>query len=192
MVRACIRVLYLKNQRGKMLWRCLKLFTMLSLLANLKAHINFFPLINRIGQWRCCIVWAFKILESRILVLLISVKAIETSLPQHSHHWPWIIRVPPLIIQNLHLKFQTDWTWSVVCSVSTRPYTQSAKVDLELWPCFPKSVGFLLSSSTIYFEVWKWLGKHCSLYRVHKILYTECQSWPWTPWPKISKISMLQ
>ena len=42
-------------------------------------------------------------------------------------------------------------------------------------------------------EVWKWLGKTCSLHRVHKVLYTECQSlpWPWTPWPKINMVPPL-
>ena len=34
-------------------------------------------------------------------------------------------------------------------------------------------------------EVWKWLGKNCSLYRADKVLYTECQIWPWPmiSWP---------
>ena len=38
--------------------------------------------------------------------------------------------------------------------------------------------------------IWK---KNCSLYRVHKVLYTECQGWPWplTPWPKISRVPPL-
>ena len=42
-------------------------------------------------------------------------------------------------------------------------------------------------------EVWKWLGKNCSLYHVHKVLYTEGHSWPWplTPWPKINRVPSL-
>ena len=132
--------------------------------------------------------------------------------------WPKINRVPPLIINNLHVKFESDWEKTVVCIVSTRSYTQSAKFDLDLWPRDPKSIGFLLSSwwmcmwslkvigqklwsllcpqglihrvpkLTLTFdpvtqnqygssshhgkcacEVWKWLGKNCSRYRVHNV-----------------------
>ena len=38
-----------------------------------------------------------------------------------------------------------------------------------------------------------WSGKKCSLYRVHKVLYTEFQSWPWPliPWPKINRVPLL-
>ena len=116
--------------------------------------------------------------------------------------WPWpltlgpkINRVTPLIIHDLHVKFESDWAKTVVAIVSTRSFTQSDKVDLDLWPCDPKSIGFLFSSSTTYgtCEVWKWLGKNCSLYRVHKDFYTEYQSWPWllTPWPKINRVPPL-
>ena len=94
--------------------------------------------------------------------------------------WPQINRVPPLIIHNLHVKFKSDCAKTVVCILSTRSYTQSDKVDLDLWPRHPH----------LTCEVWKWLGKSCSVYRVHKVLYTECQSWPWplTPWPKINRV----
>ena len=39
----------------------------------------------------------------------------------------------------------------------------------------------------------RWLGKNCSLYRAHKVLYTECQSWTWplTQWPKINRVPPL-
>ena len=60
--------------------------------------------------------------------------------------WPKINRVPPLTINNLHVKFESDCAKTVVCIVSTRSYTQSAKVGLDLWPRDPKSIGFLLSS----------------------------------------------
>ena len=42
-------------------------------------------------------------------------------------------------------------------------------------------------------EVWKWLGQNCSRYRAHKVLYIECQSWPWplTPWSKINRVPPL-
>ena len=70
------------------------------------------------------------------------------------------------------------------------------KVDLDLWPRDPKSIGFLLSSCTTYMwslKVWKWLDKYCSCYRVHKVLNTECRSWPWplTSWPKINRVLSL-
>ena len=71
--------------------------------------------------------------------------------------WPWIMtqwpksnRVPPLIIHNLHVKSECDWAKTIVCIVFTRSYTLSAKDDLDLWPHDPKSIGFLLSSSTTY------------------------------------------
>ena len=64
--------------------------------------------------------------------------------------WPKINRVPPFIIHNLHVKFESDWSKTVVAIVPTRPCTQSAKVDLDLWPGDPKLIGFLLSSSTTY------------------------------------------
>ena len=40
--------------------------------------------------------------------------------------------VPLLIIHNLHVKSESDWAKSVVGIVSTRSYTQSAKVDFDL------------------------------------------------------------
>ena len=36
----------------------------------------------------------------------------------------------------------------------------------------------LIPDGKCAYEVWKWLGKNCSRYCVHKVLYTECQSWP--------------
>ena len=37
------------------------------------------------------------------------------------------------------------------------------------------------------------IEKNCSLYRTHKVLYMECQSWHWplTPWPTIHRVSPL-
>ena len=37
----------------------------------------------------------------------------------------------------------------------------------------------------------KWLNYKCSLYRAHKVLYTECHSWPLTLWPKINRVPPL-
>ena len=39
-------------------------------------------------------------------------------------------RVPLLIIHNLHVKFESDRSKTVVCIMPTRFYTQSANVDL--------------------------------------------------------------
>ena len=72
---------------------------------------------------------------------------------------PRSLWVPPLIIHNLHVKFESDWAKTAVCIVSTRSYTQSAKVDLDLWPRDPKSIGFLLSSSTTYMWSLKVIGQ---------------------------------
>ena len=62
-------------------------------------------------------------------------------------------------IHNLHVKFESDWAKTVVCIVSTRSYTQSAKVDLDLWPRDPKSIGLLFSSSTTYMGSKKVIGQ---------------------------------
>ena len=41
-------------------------------------------------------------------------------------------KVPPLIINNVHVKFESDWAKTVVCVVPAWFYTQGAKVDLDL------------------------------------------------------------
>ena len=120
--------------------------------------------------------------------------------------WPKINRVPPLVIHNLLVKFESDWAKTVICILPTRSYTQGAKVDLghhlqitcevnrfsplimnnshvkfgsdqaktlacinsarfhkqspnaDLRPDDPKSIGFLLSSSTTYLWSLKVIG----------------------------------
>ena len=72
--------------------------------------------------------------------------------------WPKFNRIPPLIIHNLHVKFESDWAKTIVCIVSTRSYTQRTKDDLDLWPHDPKSIQFLLSSSTTYMWSLKVIG----------------------------------
>ena len=47
-------------------------------------------------------------------------------------HRPQINRVSPLIMVNVHVKFESDWAKTVVAIVSIRSYMQSAKVDLDL------------------------------------------------------------
>ena len=81
------------------------------------------------------------------------------SWPWPMNPWPKINRGPLLIIHNLHVKFESDWAKTVVAIVSTRSYTQSATVDLDLWPRDPKSIGFLLSSSTTYMWSLKVIGQ---------------------------------
>ena len=80
--------------------------------------------------------------------------------------WPWpltpwhkINRVPSIIIHNSHAKFESDWAKTVVCIMPTRSYTHSAEVDLNLWLRDPKSIGFLLSSSTTYMWSLKLIGQ---------------------------------
>ena len=82
---------------------------------------------------------------------------------------PKINRIPPPIIHNLHVKIVSDWGKTVFCILSTRSYTQSATVDLDLWPRDPKSIGFLLSSSITYMWILKVIWRKISRYRVLKI-----------------------
>ena len=81
------------------------------------------------------------------------------SWPWPLHPWPKMNRVPPLTIHNLHVKFESDWAKTVVAIVPTRSYTQSAKLDLDLWPHDPKWIGFLLSSFTTYMWSLKVIGQ---------------------------------
>ena len=112
------------------------------------------------------------------------------SLPWPLTPWPKTNRVPLLIIPNLRVNFERDWAKTLVPTVSTRSYTQSARIDLDLWPRDPKSRGFLFSSFTTNMWSLKWLDKNCLRYHVHKVLYTDSHSWPWplTPWPKIKRV----
>ena len=41
---------------------------------------------------------------------------------------------------------------TVVCIMPIRSYTQSAKVDLNLWPCDPNSTGFFLTIHNLHFK----------------------------------------
>ena len=92
--------------------------------------------------------------------------------------WPNINRVPPLIIHSLHVKFwkfESDWAKTVVAIVPTRSYTQSAKVDLDLWPPSPKInrvPPLIIHNLHVKFES-DWT-KNFRRYRAHKVLYTEC------------------
>ena len=102
--------------------------------------------------------------------------------------WPKINRVPPLIMVNVHVKFESDWAKTEVAIVSTR-----SKLTLTFDPMTQNQLGSSSHHGECACEVWKWLGKNWSRYCVHKVLYTECQSWPWplTPWPKINRVPPL-
>ena len=107
-------------------------------------------------------MWSLKVIGQKLKSLLCPQGLIHT-VPS----WPWTLtqcpkinRVTPLIIHNLQVKFESDLVKTVVTIVSTRSYTQSAKIDLDLWPCDPKSIGFLLSSSTTYMWSFKVIGQN--------------------------------
>ena len=87
---------------------------------------------------------------------------------------PWlkINRVSPLIIDNLHVKYESDWAKTVVCILPTRSYTQSAKVDLDLWPPDQKSIGFFLSPSTTYMWSLKVIGQ-----KLQSLLCPQGKAW---------------
>ena len=57
--------------------------------------------------------------------------------------WSKINRVPPLITNNLHLKFASDRAKTAACIMPTRFHTQSAKVYLILWPRDSKSIRYV-------------------------------------------------
>ena len=88
-------------------------------------------------------------------------------------------RVLPVIIQNLDVKFESDWTRTVVCIVAKIFNSQSADADLDLWSHNPKLIGFFLSSSTTYMWSLKVIGQNCGLYLATRFSNKECHSWPW-------------
>ena len=119
------------------------------------------------------------------------------SLYTECHSWPWpltlwpkISRVSLLIIHNLHMKIESDWAKTVVAIVPTRSYTQSAAVDLDLWPLDPKSIGLLFSSFTAYMWSLKVIGQKLLSLSCHQV---KCDGWPWplTLWPKINRVPPL-
>ena len=113
----------------------------------------------------------------------------------HSWLWPRNPKSTGFLLSS-----STIYIWSLkvieqtaVAIMSTRSYTQSATIDLDLWPRDPKSIGFLLSSLSTCMWSLKVIGQNCSLYRVFKVLCTECHSWPWplTPVPEINRFPPL-
>ena len=87
--------------------------------------------------------------------------------------WPKINRVPPLINHNLHMKFESDWTFKKnYCSLYCAHKALYMECQNWPWPFDPMThIQYCPSSHhpQLTCEVWKWLGKNCSRYRVHKV-----------------------
>ena len=102
-------------------------------------------------------------------------------------------RVPPLVMNNLYVKFENDTAKLVACTVATRFYRQSAKVDLDLSFNDPKLIWFLLSSPTTYMWNLKWSSKNCKLHRTQNVSQAAANVvldlWPM--WLKIDRASPL-
>ena len=101
-----------------------------------------------------------------------------------------IKRVPLLIIQSFHVKFEIDLTKIVLCFMSTRSYAQSAKVDIDLLTPWPNRVRPSLPTTNMWSL--KVMGLKLLSYQAHKFSYIECQSWPcpFTPWPKFNNFPL--
>ena len=54
------------------------------------------------------------------------------------------------------------------------------KLTLTFEPLTQNQWGSSSHIPQLTYEVWKWLGKNCSRYRVHKVLYTDLDLWPVT------------
>ena len=72
------------------------------------------------------------------------------SWPRHLMSWHKMNRVSPLIINNLHMKLESDGAKTLACKLPKRFHKQSPKIDLDLWSGDSKSIEFLLLSSTTY------------------------------------------
>ena len=127
---------------------------------NLTPTFNLWPQINRVPPLIIHNLHVkFESDWAKSVAFIVSTRSYTQSAKVDLDLLPKINRVPPLIINNLYVKFESDWAITVVCILSTRSYSQSAKVDLDLWPCDPKSIGFLLSSSTTYMWSMKVIGQ---------------------------------
>ena len=87
-----------------------------------------------LSSWWMC-MWSLKVIGQKLKSLLCPQ---GQSWPWPLTPWPKINWIRPLIMVNVHVKFESDWAKTEVAIVSTRSYTQSGKVDLDLWPCDPK------------------------------------------------------
>ena len=122
--------------------------------------------------------------------------------------WPWnltqcpkINRITLLILNNLHVyKFESDRAKTVVCTciVSTRFYSQSAKVDLDLWPRDPKMTlkfdpmpdnqqGYSSHPEQLTCEVWKWPRKKAVVCIVPSRFYRQSPKVDVDFWPRDPK-----
>ena len=100
--------------------------------------------------------------------------------------WSWpltprfkLYRAP--FIYNLYVKYASDWTkTNLYCAYKVLyMVVYSAKVDFDLWPQDPKSIGFLLSSSIASMLSLKVIRE--KLLRSSGVLPTRFYAWPWTP-----------
>ena len=68
----------------------------------------------------------------KTVVCIVPTRPYTQSAKVDLEHCSKINTVPPLIINNFHVKFESDEAKTVVCIVSTWSYTQSAEVNLDL------------------------------------------------------------
>ena len=150
-------------------------------------------------MWSLKVIWLNCSLYSAHKVLYAEYQ----SWPRPLAPWSKINRVPLLIIHNSHVKFQSDWAKTVVCIVSTGSYTQSAKVDLDLWPRDPKSIGFLLIMVNVHVKFESDCAKtvvaivstrsYTQSAKIDLDLWPRDPKWPWplAPWSKINRVPLL-
>ena len=103
---------------------------------------------------------------------------------------------PLLIINNLPVKFENYRTKTVVCIIPTRLHTmihRVPKLTSNFDPMIQNQKGPPLIIRNLHVKFESEQTKKCSLYRVHKVLYNECQIWPWplTSCPKINRVPLL-
>ena len=92
-------------------------------------------------------VWSLQVIQAKVIICTVPKSFHSQRAKVDLDLWPQIHRVPPLIGNNLWVKIESDRVNVVVCIMPTR-FTDKgpgAPVQLELWPCDPKSTGFLLS-----------------------------------------------
>ena len=109
--------------------------------------------------------------------------------------WPWPFTPRPKIsgifhhiIRNLHAKFESDW--AKLQSVSCQGFI--SRVPKLTFTFDPYQKGSSSNHPQITCEVLKWLGKNCSLYCAHKVLYTVPKlTLTFEPQPKIERVPPL-
>ena len=90
------------------------------------------------------------------------------------------------------LKFESDQAKLVVCH-AYKLFTQTAKVDICLWPFNKKWIGFILSKSTTSMWSWKLIGQKlqsvlCIFGFIQRV---PSLTWTLNPGPKINRVPTL-